>query len=548
MRNETDPVLARLKRSLAREQRARQSAESLLESKSAALYKALEDLRHESAFSRDISEAADAAADGIALTDAEGIFTYMNHAHAAIFQYEPAELIGQSWSVLYEPHIAQRIGAQAMPIVFSEGSWRGEAVGRRKDASAIVQEIALTARPENQGLICITRDASARKAREARMREMEHQLRVSENSIAYYLLSHTVAHDLANLLAVIEGNSAILAEALGDGELADRVGRIATATNSARDVITSLETGVDHTLRGSAEVDLVQFLRKSISLAESIKPSAVDLKVELPEHAEAITNEVLLSRSVLNIAKNAFEALSDGGHLTIRLIPGGEAEDKPCSLRLGPEGLDPDWVIELIDDGPGFSGDDLQTYFEPFTSTKSKATTSGLGLLSVRALAESRAASVEIYSEAGEGTRYRILLPKNREQPRPYKPTAKPAASARILIVDDEVEIGEVLSAQLKRKGYEASFIGDPTLALEVLLASETIDLVITDLNMPQMAGDTLARRVKAAKPDLPFILVSGQSGFVAETNLFEARLRKPVRPHDLYNAVDQVVRGGAPI
>lgn len=542
MRNETDPVLARLKRSLEREQRARQSAESLLESKSAALHKTLEDLQHESAFARGISEAADAAADGIALTDAEGIFTYMNHAHAAIFHYEPAELIGQSWSVLYEPHIAERIGAQAMPIVFSEGSWRGEAVGRRKDASAIVQEIALTARPENQGLICITRDASARKARGARMREMEHQLRVSENSIAYYLLSHTVAHDLANLLAVIEGNSAILADALGEGELADRVARIATATDNARDVITSLEMGVDHTLRGSAKVDLVQFLRKTISLAESIKPAAVDLVVDLPEYAETNTNELLLSRSVLNIAKNAFEALGHGGKLSMRLFAGTETDAQPCSLRLGPECLDPDWVIELADNGPGFTGNDLQSYFEPFASTKSKPTTSGLGLLSVRALAESRAASVEILSQPGEGTRYRILLPKYRVQNKLSRPASKPAELARILVVDDEVEIGEVLSAQLKRRGYETSYISDPKLALEVLLASQTIDLVITDLNMPDMPGDTLARRVKAKRPDLPFILVSGQSGFVAETNLFEARLRKPVRPHDLYAAVDKVI------
>jgi len=543
LRAQNDDVVERLKRSLGREQRARQSAESLLESKSAALYQALEDLQHESALARALSEAADAAADGIALTDAEGIFTYMNHSHAAIFQYEPEELIGELWSVLYEPEVAERIGAQAMPIVFSEGSWRGEAVGRRKDGSPQVQEVALTARPDNQGLICITRDASERKAREARIREMEHQLRVSENSIAYYLLSHTVAHDLANLLAVIEGNSAILADALDDSDLADRVSRIAVATDNARDVITSLETGVDDRLRESTDVDLVAFLQKSIALTESIKPAGVNLKVDLPTEALTHANEVLLSRSVLNIAKNAFEALDEGGSLTIRLMPGADTTGNDCSLRMGPECPDPEWVLELSDDGPGFSGEDLETYFQPFTSTKSKAQTAGLGLLSVTALAESRSATIEITSVPGKGTRYHILFPNHTPSAHSTKPDVKPMASGRILIVDDEIEIGEVLSEQLKRRGFEASFISDPSFALEILLASESIDLVITDLNMPDIAGDTLARRVKAKRPDLPFILVSGQSGFVAETGLFEARLRKPVRPHDLYAVVDQFIR-----
>ncbi len=542
METKTDAEFARLQRKLEREREARLAAEELLESKSAELFETFQRFRLEASRSQALTDAAEAAADGIALTDPQGIFTYMNLSHARLFGYEPHELIGKPWSVLYTEEMAAELGEVAIPVVFGEGSWRGDVKGLAKNGDPVEQEVALTARPRGEGLICITRDARERLAREARMRELERKMRTSEKSIALYVLSNTVAHDLGNLVAIIEGNATVLEATLPDGQTKERIRKICTATGAAREVLRSLETGVDAEMIERRPVDLSTFLTTTLGLLEAIKPRGVAIEAELPRSAPAQVNEMLLSRSVLNIIKNAFEAMGDHGTLKVRLkagAPGGNP-----SLRLGPVVGDPEWQIEIEDDGPGFPSEDLERFFTPFASTKKRTRFSGLGLLSVNALAESRGATVEIDTSPGRGTLFRILIPRTAPVPaRSATRTRLEASVPRVLIVEDEAEIGEALRARLEAEGYSASFLSDPVLARQVLSAGSGFDLVITDLNMPKLAGDALAREVRETRPDLPFMLISSQAGFLTATDLFVSILSKPINYEELLGAVADIVR-----
>jgi PAS domain S-box-containing protein len=532
--------IARLERRLQRERAARIAAENLLESKSTELYDALERLRQEVTRAQALSDAAGAAKDGIALTDAEGIFTYMNAAHAELFGYEPDELIGLPWSALYSDETAAEIAAVAVPVVFAEGGWRGEVTGLSKQGTPVEQEVTLTAKPDQLGLICITRDARPRKEREAQAKELERRMRMSEQSIALFVLSNTVAHDLGNLVAIIEGNAVVLENLLADGEAKDRVGRICMATNAAREVLESLEAGVDADMMDRREIDLSAFLRNTAGLLEAIKPRGVTLQLDVPASARALVNEVSLSRAVLNIVKNAFEAMEEHGGVDITLKEGGRSSDT-CSLRLGTSLLDAAWTIDIRDHGPGFRDGDLESYFKPFASTKKRSQVSGLGLLSVSALAESRAASVEIETRPNEGTLFRILIPKSVPLSRPVTRPAPSAAPKRILIVEDEREIGEALQVRLGNEGFQSSLLRDSRLAMKVLEAGTPFDLIITDLNMPHISGDTLARRIRRSRPDLPFILISSQAAFLNAGDLFAASLRKPINYDELVVAINEL-------
>ena len=542
MRDARDDELDRLKRALGRERGAREEAEALLERKSLELYRSAETLRMQIERARALHEAADAAADGIALTDPDGIFTYMNPSHAALFGYRVEELIGQPWQALYDDAAAERIMREAMPDVFGLGSWLGEAVGRAKDGAPVEQDVALTARPDGSGIICITRDASARKRREERVRNLEHQLRTSEKSIAQYVLSNAVAHDLGNLIAVIDGNLSALEETVFGAEREDRIGRIRTATDQARDIVSSLESGVDSTLREKHEVDLVALLKTNLELIESIRPAGIAIAADLPAQATARVNDTLLSRSILNIAKNAFEVMGDSGRFSLVLARGVRTEGAQVSARLGAECPDPAWVIELSDEGPGFPTGDFETFLAPYASTKA-TTFSGLGLLSVRALAESRSATVEIINKPARGVTFRILLPRPGKAPSVHSAAPGLAGErSRILVVEDEAAIGEDIARRLEQHGYHATHLSDPLLARDVLLSGAGVDLAITDLNMPGLSGDALAREVRSRHPALPFILVSGRAGFLADSQLFAASFSKPIAYSELLAAVDRTL------
>ena len=133
--------IAQLRKRLDRERRARVEAEKLLEAKSAELFDASERLKTEAKRAGVLASAVEAARDGVALADPDGIFTHMNTAHARMFGYEPCELIGQNWSDLHEDDTARHIEEEAMPILFETGHWRGEVTSRFRTGAPVQQEV-----------------------------------------------------------------------------------------------------------------------------------------------------------------------------------------------------------------------------------------------------------------------------------------------------------------------------------------------------------------------------------------------------------------------
>lgn len=549
--NESEKRIAILERKVDREHRARVEAEKLLESKAAELQKANEILALEVQNARSLTAAIQSATDGIALTNSQGYYTFMNGSHAQMFGYEADELIGQPWSALYGEGETARIGNSVMPALFQNGYWRGEATGKTKDGTPVLQELALTALPDG-GLVCATRDITERRKGLMRAREMEMALQKAEQDAALYTLGNAVAHDFNNLIAAISGYAVLIQKDLPPtAEAHIRATRIEQAASQASAIVRSLEIERMDDARSFEPFDLVGMITTGLSIAEAIRPPNVYFDIELPQTANIVSNELTLSRCLFNIAKNAFEAMNGEGTLKIRLSnkSTGPLADDYARISLGSPAPEYTWVIELSDTGKGIEQHKLEKIFDPFFSSKPKFQGSGLGLLSLVHLVELEAAFVEVMSKGGTGTLFRISLHKPKDIARVQHDTAdlsrqqKSRSKPLILIVEDEHMMADILTSNIDSFGYAPLWIEDPRTALNSISHPEFhVDVVITDLSMPHMSGAELAQKTKKIRPDVPIILYSGQAGYIAPDPAYFAILRKPISSDHLRRVISDAL------
>ncbi len=350
------------------------------------------------------------AQDGIATTDATGHFNYLNSAHAQMFGYRPSELIGKPWSIFYDSEEAERLSREALPVTMASGEWRGEAHGRTRSGELILQDVMLTALPDG-GLLCTTRDITDQRQRAAKASRLETRLHNAEHKAALFVIANAVAHDFNNLLGVVSSFSSLLAATTPPGTpQAQYIANITAAAEEAAGIIRALDTERRGDCLTRDELDLAKIVRTSVGIARAIMPARIALRLDLPETAHVHSNQVLISRCLFNLLKNAFHAMSDGGHLTIRLArtPSPPLDLAAAKTHFGEScGLER-WILEITDTGPGIPPDRLTRVFDAFETTRERFAGSGLGLLSVRALTDFGGVTAHVESVVGLGTRFRL--------------------------------------------------------------------------------------------------------------------------------------------
>lgn len=550
--NDKDQLL-KLTRKLDRERRAREEAERLLEEKSSQLFDANQRLEAEANHARSLMTAIESTSDGIAITDSEGMFVYMNKAHAGMFGFDVPELLGRPWTTLYGKKELRRFDKQIMPIFGRRGFWRGETTGLSKSGDYVLQEIVLTGLKDG-GLICATRDITKRRKTQIEARELEQRLQHAEQEAALFTLGNAVAHDFNNLIGAISGYAMLIQNGVDEGtEAHNYAKRIDQAADQAAGVIRSLERERSDDTETLEDVDLSGLVRTGAAIAEAIRPPGINMEIDIPETAAVYTNEVSLSRSLLNITKNAFEAMEGNGELRIRVSdhPSQLLGPKTSYFNLGEPSPDYQWIIEISDTGPGIRQEKLENIFDPFFTTKASLRGSGLGLLSLSALVESRTAFVEVISRLDHGTLFRLSFRHHSVQSttpiidKPDEALPEDIERAHILVVEDEVMMGEVIASTLQHLGYSCELRHDPRAAVKLLEDPDyNIDLLLTDMTMPHIGGDELAKCAKHLRQHLPIIVYSGQAGFIKPDHKYAAILRKPVSAPDLDHAIKKALQG----
>ncbi|MBK1706855.1 PAS domain S-box protein [Halochromatium glycolicum] len=335
-------------------------------------------------------------------------------------------------------------------------------------------------------------------------------------------LASGIAHDFNNLLGVIDGNLQFLQTSLDQlpaHPAIKQYGEIIDETLSALGQAIVITSGMLSLSRAGGititETPLEPALKELEHILFRVLPARIKLELKIAPAIHAETNTAFLQSALLNLALNARDAMPDGGHLSIQAKP--RHWDGSEQLALGR--LSPGEYVELrvADTGCGMNTETRQRLFEPLFSTKAEQRGHGLGMFMVQEFVLRSGAGLQVESQPGLGSVFRLLLPTGQ----PSTAHAAPATSAleakdgkphRILVVDDDPRVRETVSRLLHTLDIDSEMAEDALDCLERLNLDPEFDLVLTDLAMPQMDGVELCELLNDLYPEIRVILMSGQN------------------------------------
>ena len=484
----------------------------------------------------------------IFMLDPHGFVTNWNRGAERIKGYAANEIIGQHFSRFYtEQDRAKGVPAQALDTAISTGRYEAEGWRVRKDGSTFWASVVIdTIRDEDGELVGfakVTRDLTEKRAAEEQIRQAQKMEIVGQ-------LTGGVAHDFNNLLTAIMGNLEMLATILPAEERPRRYLEAALRATERGSRLTEHMLAFSRRQETHPEiVDVNHLLRDIVMLCQRIVGE--DLEIVLHLQDGLWTTKIDASQfeaAVLNLSANARDAMDGSGRLTIA------AEN----VAIGAEGIDlpaGDYVVFSVSDtGCGMDAAVLGRAFEPFYTTKEVGKGTGLGLSQVYGFAKQSGGSARIESMPGRGTTVRIYLPRiegknTHAGSSKDRPQATPAGTATILVVEDDLDVREMIAGALPVLGYRISVAANGPEALAVLRRDKTVDLLFSDVVMPErMSGIELARTARRLRPGLRVLLSSGhvddkQSDVIRAEFPFIA---KPYRPLTLARKLEEVLAAGA--
>jgi two-component system cell cycle sensor histidine kinase/response regulator CckA len=477
----------------------------------------------------------EAAPDAILGINVDGVMVLANAQAERLFGYRREELVGQLVETLV-PDAVRAVHPRHRQKYFTDPQARPMGAGmqlacRRKDGSEFPAEISLSALETEDGLLvsAAVRDVSERleeqaererlKAQAERER-LERQLHQAQRLESLGQLAGGVAHDFNNLLGVILNYLAFVAEEL------ETDGSDATRRADARADVAQIRRAAERATALTHQ--LLAFARREV-----VRPRVIDLNDvvidvrellirTLGEHITLMTNlsptvaPVLadpgqIEQILVNLAVNARDAMPTGGTLTIETDDTALDTDQAAAWQL-PAG--PYSLIRVTDTGTGMPQETIDRAFEPFYTTKPKGHGTGLGLATVYGIVVQADGRIRITSEPGHGTTITALLPVTDQRPdtltpAPHRHTGR-GRGETILLVEDEDALREVTRRILTRNGYTVITAANGAEALTAAAGTPRIDLLLTDVIMPEMVGKDLADRIRALRPTTRVLFMSG--------------------------------------
>jgi len=490
-------------------------------------------------------------------TDETGHIVEFNPAAAAMFGIVREQALGRSVADVMIPPRLREAHNSGMARVTAGGEQRLmgrriEMAALRADGSEFPMEMLLwrTAVGGQTFYTASLFDLSEREAAHSQIERQREALRQSEKLTAMGSLLAGVAHELNNPLSIVMGRASLLAEKLSDNplaadaqrihEAAERCGRIVrTFLNMARSRPANRSEVALNDL-ATAAIDMLGYVLRSHGIAVTL-----DLLPGLPP-VKADADQI--GQIVLNLIVNAQQALGARDHGRRLTVSTGVAPMTDGDRRRTPRV----WM-RVRDNGPGIAAELRERVFEPFFTTKSEGVGTGLGLAVSRSIARDHGGELTVQDDDGVGACFCLQMPVSGEpeatETEPVPLTAADEVSARLLVVDDEPEIAELIGEMLAGAGYEVMTAESGAVAL-AMLAEARFDAIVSDLHMPELDGAGLWREVKRTQPALArrMLFVTGDTlSPTARQFLDEARcdrLNKPFAKAELLARVAALLRG----
>ncbi|MFZ5775233.1 MAG: ATP-binding protein [Thermodesulfobacteriota bacterium] len=525
--------------------------------------------------------------DGLLVTSRDGIINKANHAICQLTEKQEADLIG---ATIY--HLL----AEGDSLAAELGDFSGLTALRAKaehrllrpdgDPLAVLVSAAPLSDPLGQplGMVWIITDISERKKAETALRQahdlleqrveertrelaaandtltremqerkrVEAELRQAQKLRAIGTLAGGIAHDFNNILSAILGYTQLaLAESQAAPTCNDYLKEVFTAGLRAKDLVAQILTFSRKGEQEMRSLEIQPIIKEALKLLRASLPANIEISQDIaPQCGAVLADPTQIHQVIMNLCTNAWHAMQQqGGTLRISL-----AEAPPSSLPGGlPSG---DYLRLTVEDtGCGMDAATLERIFEPYFTTKESGKGTGLGLAVTHGIVRGHGGQISVTSTVGKGSTFSVFLPLHKQLLPESQPTQEHEVQGgheRVLVVDDEPEIAELLALFLEKHGYQVTALHDSIAAWEWFHANpDGVDLVITDMAMPRLTGLDLSRRLLEKRPALPIILCTGYSEVINEASAkqhgLSAFFLKPFEELDLVSLVRRVLDGSSP-
>jgi PAS domain S-box-containing protein len=510
--------------------------------------------------------------DGITVTrKCDGTFVTVNQSFAEITGYSQEELLGRSvvdtglWESLAEKDPFRDV-ANADSQTATEVKFRCKD-GNQRFGMLSTQVITLDGEAY---LVSILHDITVRRQAEVGLRNharelqqrlveiklaeeekltLQDQLQEVQKMEAIGTLAGGIAHDFNNILSAVIGYTELALMDLPKNTPAyHHLFQVIKAGRRAKELVQQILTFSRQSEQDLKPVQVKLIVKEALKLLRASLPATIEIKRDLRSESTVLADPIRMHQVVINLCTNAAHALRPkGGLVEVKL---SDVEVDADYSTNHPE-LTPGRYVKLTvsDTGHGMTPQIQERIFDPFFTTKEKGEGTGMGLSVVHGIVKSSGGSITVHSESGKGTSFNVFLPiiEMQAEVQRWQNEAIPTGTERILFVDDEETLVVLNQQLLATLGYAVTARTNPLEALEFFRSQpDNFDLVITDMTMPKMTGEELARELIKIRPDIPIILCTGFSATIDENRAEQIGLRacvyKPILQRDIAATIRKVL------
>jgi two-component system NtrC family sensor kinase len=450
----------------------------------------------------------DVTTDLVAIADLSARLSYLNGAGQSLLGLTAEESLGLPIAGLVPERLRPVVQDEILPALLRDGRWTGEAVLLARDGREVPVSVVAVAHRAADGAVeflsAIVRDMTERKRTEAELRRQREALYQTEKLTTMGTVLAGVAHELNNPLTAVTGYANLLRQDLAGTPSATRAENIAHAADRCASIVRNFLALARKYPPERQMVRLNDIARDAAELlAYHLRVDGIEVKLDLEEGLPVLwADPHQLHQVVVNLITNARDELRKAPaprRLTLR-TRGDQARGRVA--------------VDVEDTGPGVSEEIRDRIFEPFFTTKPVGQGTGLGLSLCHGIVEGHGGALSLVSESGRGAIFRVELPVVAPPAATGKnalETTPAVTGKRILVVDDERLVLQLLSEMLGADHHTVDTVGDGTQALEVLRRT-SYDLILSDVRMPYLDGPGLYRALERRLPDLcrRFVLMTG--------------------------------------
>jgi len=493
----------------------------------------------------------DQAPEALFLHNTDGRIVDVNQAALTRYGYSRDQFLRMTASDIDPDYVEREDGGAFWQNLKAQNQIRFEARHRRKDGSIFPVDVSLSAIKlgREKFILALAEDISDRKQAEAERRKLQDQLLQAQKMETVGRLAGGVAHDFNNMLGIIIANAELSEMQIGsDSPVYNSIQEILKASNRAADTVRYLLAFARKQIISPKILDLNDTIYGALDMLRRLIGEDIHLRLVPGKDLWKVRMDPSQTHQILtNLVVNSRDAMPNGGTITIE-TKNAVLDASYCQNH---KGVEPgDYVtLAVTDTGDGIAPEVMDHLFDPFFTTKEVGKGTGLGLPMVYGAIKQNNGHVEIHSELGAGATVRLYLPRVEEEA--SKPKEKviektvPGGNETVLVAEDERALLDTCRYVLERQGYTVLTARNPKEALEIAEKHPgEIDLLLTDVVMPDMNGKKLAEKLQAMRPHLKTLFMSGYTADVmAQRGILEQEVTFIQKPFN-FTGLAEKVRG----